>query len=216
MSLQDELTSLATTMAASLPDVEKQSIMDAKDAFEQSFDRTAAIQPGQKLPEFTLSNAVGTEISSVSLLTTGPLLITFYRGSWCPFCNLALRSLQKHLPQIKSRGVTLVAITPELPDFSLSTTEKLSLDFHVLTDKDNKYASELGLLWRMPDALRPVYEGAGKDLRVHNGNNEFSVPVTATVLVDRDGVVRETFVEPDFMKRIEPEVVLGWIDGLEK
>ncbi|KAL2832323.1 redoxin domain-containing protein [Aspergillus pseudoustus] len=216
MNLQREISSVVAKMSTAMPDETRQVLTGAKTSFEQSFDRTTAIQPGQHLPEFQLPNAVGEPVSSAALLSTGPLLMTFYRGSWCPFCDLALRALQKHLPEFKARGVALVAITPELPDFSLSLTEKHNLEFHVLTDAGNKYAEKLGLLYSMPDSLRPVYEGAAKDLSVHNGNDEFSVPVPATILVGTDGVVRQAFVDPDYMKRAEPAVVLGWIDALEE
>ncbi|KAL2812305.1 thioredoxin-like protein [Aspergillus granulosus] len=216
MSLFDQISAVVAKMSDVIPEAPRKTILDTKVAFEESFDHSAAIQPGQALPGFTLPNAVCEVVSSADLLAAGPLLITFYRGSWCPFCNLAVASLQKHLDQFKARGVSLVAITPELPDFSLSMTEKHNLQFHVLTDADNKYAEALGLLWRMPDALRLVFESAGKDLKVHHGNDEFSVPVPATILVDKAGVVRQAFVEPDYMKRAEPQAILGWIDALEE
>jgi peroxiredoxin len=147
-------------------------------------------------------------------LANGPLLITFYRGSWCPFCNLELNALQKQLDEFKARGVTLVAISPELPDTALSTIEKNDLKFQVLSDVGQKFARQLGIVWKMPDNLRPVFEKIGHDLVKRNGDDSFEVPIPATLLVDRKGVVRNAYIEPDYTKRAEPETLLEWINAL--
>lgn len=97
------------------------TILKVTEDFKATYDPSKATQVGQKLPSFTLPDALGNEVSSSSLLAKGPLLISFYRGEWCPYCNLELRALQKILPQFAEKGVTLVAISPELPDTSLST-----------------------------------------------------------------------------------------------
>lgn len=120
--------------------------------------------------------------------------------------NIAIASLQKYLPEFLAWGVNLVAITPELPNGTMTMTEKHELKFSVLTDLHNDYARKLGIVWRQPDTLRPVYEAVGHDL------SEVALP--ATILVDQDGIVRNTFVEPDYFKRAEPKEVLEWIDAL--
>ncbi|TVY51969.1 putative peroxiredoxin bcp, partial [Lachnellula cervina] len=157
-------------------------IIKAKTDFVATFDPTKAIQPGTKLPPFTLPNASGTPISSASLLSHGPLLLTFYRGSWCPYCNLVLRSLQAQLPALTSKSCTLVAISPELPDTSLSTVEKNELQFPVLSDVGNKLARELGIVFEQPDELRPVFEQFGHNLKGRNGDDSLVVPVPAVIL----------------------------------
>ncbi|KAF2110959.1 thioredoxin-like protein [Lophiotrema nucula] len=179
-----------------------------------TFDTSSVLKPGSILPPFTLPNATGQIISSADLLAKGPILVTFYRGHWCPFCSLALRSLQQILPTLHERGVQLVAISPELPDTSLSTSEKNALTFPVLSDVENAYARELGLVWKMDDSLRPIFEKLGHDLVKGNGDDSFEVPVPATVLVGGDGVVRKRFVEADYRVRVEPGVVLEWVDEL--
>lgn len=153
-------------------------------------------------------------MTSKELLERGPLLITFYRGDWCPFCNLALRSLQSHLAQFNAKGVTLVAITPELPNTSISTKEKNELQFEVLSDVGNAYATKLGLLFQQPDELRPIFDNFGHDLKKWNGDDNFALPVPATLLVDKEGQVRNTFVEPDWTKRLETSEALEWVDKL--
>jgi len=161
-----------------------------------------------------LTDALGKVVSSKTLLANGPILITFYRGEWCPFCNLHLASLQKHLAVFEAKGVSLVAITPQLPTETLSTAEKQGLKFTVLSDVGNKYARKLGIVWKMPETLRPVFKTLGHDFVKSNGDDSFELPIPASLLVDGNGVVRKTFVDPDYTKRLEPETALEWIDTL--
>ncbi|KAL2831539.1 thioredoxin-like protein [Aspergillus cavernicola] len=216
MSLNAQLSATLSRFKETAPEAIKTPILEARAQFEKTFDASAAIQVGNKLPEFRLTNPVGEDVASADLLSNGPLLITFYRGSWCPFCDLAVASLQKNVEAFKTKGVTLVAITPELPDYSLSMTEKHDLKFPVLTDLGNRYAEQLGLLFRMPDTMKPVFEKFGRDMVAHNGDNSLVVPVTATLLVDAAGVVRNTFVDPDYTKRLEPTIAMEWIEGLKE
>lgn len=233
--------SLAADLNAVYDQVHSNAAMDAfgkplrqaEAEFAAEFDYEKAIKAGDKLPLFALTDVFGKEVSSAEILAKGPLLITFYRGEvsshtlklcianktqWCPFCNLALRALQAKLPEFKAAGVTLVAITPQLPDGTLSMTEKHGLEFSVLTDLGNKYAKELGLLMPMPDYLRPVLGagGLGHDFEKLNGDDSFTLPVPATLLIGKDGVVRNAFVESRFQKRAEPEVIMGWIKELKE
>lgn len=213
-TLAAQLNSVVEKFKTDAPEPVKQAIGKANADFQASFDRSAAIQVGAKLPPFTLLNAVGEDVSSASLLAKGPLLISFYRGGWCPFCNLELAALQKHAADFAAKGVTLVAVSPELPNTSLSTAEKHALTFPVLSDVGNVFARKLGIVWKQPHELRGVFKSFGTDLVVRNGDDSFEVPVPATLLVDKDGVVRNTFVEPDYMERLEPLVALEWIDKL--
>ncbi|KAL2068646.1 hypothetical protein VTL71DRAFT_14983 [Oculimacula yallundae] len=214
MALAENLSAVYTDFHANAPAQITKPIKEATDDHIQHFDDQKAIKVGDTLPPFKLSDASGKEVSSSTLLTKGPLLITFYRGEWCPFCNLALQALQKHLPEFEAKGVTLVAITCEVPKQAVSTAEKNELKFPVLSDPGNKYAGELGLLFPMPDVMRPVFESLGVDFKERNGDDSFVLPVPATLLVDREGVVRNAYVEPDYAKRVEPETVLGWINQL--
>jgi len=214
MALAPQLDALYSNFIANAPAAAAEPIIAASSSFKASYDPSTAIQVGEKLPKFVLSNAAGKEVSSTDLLAEGPLLITFYRGGWCPFCNIALRGLQLHLDTFKSKGVTLVAISPELPDHSLSTAEKLELAFPVLSDVGNKYAKELGILWAMPDSLRPSFKNFGHDLPTVNGDDSFAVPIPATFLVDAKGIVRNSFIDADYKKRLEPTQALEWVDAL--
>ncbi|KAI1087335.1 AhpC-TSA-domain-containing protein [Rostrohypoxylon terebratum] len=189
-------------------------IMATRLDFAKSFDASTAIQVGQKIPSFTLPDSLNKPVSSADLLAKGPLLITFYRGGWCPFCNLALHALQAKLPEIKAKGVTLVAITPELPDSSLTTAEKQGLEYPVLSDVGNKYARQLGIVWAQPAQLREVFAKIGNDLKKRNGDDSLEVPIPATLLVDREGTVKNLFLDADYSKRVEPDTVMEWINAL--
>ncbi|KAI4156007.1 MAG: hypothetical protein LQ340_000596 [Diploschistes diacapsis] len=215
MSLAAQLANTFEAFQKNAPDAAKNPIIAAKDKHVRTFDTSKAIQPGEKLPEFALPDATGKEVSSKKLLSQGPLLITFYRGEWCPFCNLAISAFQKHLPEIKAKGVNLVAISPELPNQSLTTMEKYNLEFSVLSDESNKLAKQLGLLFAMPDTLKPVFEMFGTDLKKRNGDDSFEVPVPATMLVDQHGIVRNTWVDPDYTKRCDPKTTLEWIGAMK-
>jgi peroxiredoxin len=213
-TLASSLTSIKENFAAHGPKPIVDTINQTNAAFAKSFDHTSTIKIGSPLPPFTLPDALNNPISSTVLLSRGPILLTFYRGEWCPYCNLALRALQNILPQLTAKGVTLVAISPELPSQALSTTEKNALAFPVLSDVGNHYAGELGILFPMPQEMKTVFAAFGTDLQARNGDESLVVPLPASVLVDAAGVVRRTFVDTDYTKRLEPSVALEWVDAL--
>jgi peroxiredoxin len=194
----------------------RDTINTSRKKVADSLDPSQVIKPGTALPPFSLSNATSETVTSTSLITKGPLLIVFYRGEWCPFCNLTLRAFQQELPALTAKGVTLVAISPELPNTSLTTVEKNELQFQVLSDVDNKFARQLGLVNQQPEEMRPVFDGFGHGFKARYGNDSLQLPHPATILVDGTGVVRNVFVDGDYTKRQEPKEVLGWIDALEK
>jgi len=210
VTLNEQFAGVLKRFESTAPAEVRSAIMGSKDDFVAEFDPKSAIQVGATLPAFELPNAVGDKVSSASLLAKGPILISFYRGEWCPFCNLELVALQKHIDEFKAKGVTLVAISPELPNTSLSTVEKHALKFPVLSDIHNEFARKLGIVWRMPDSLRPAFDKFGNDLKTRNGDDSFEVPVPATILVDTKGVVRNTFVDADYTTRLEPKTALEW------
>jgi len=185
-----------------------------KTAFEQNFDTSSTIQVGAKFPSFQLPDANGKEVSSTELLAKGPLLVLFFRGSWCVFCATMLRFLQQHAAAFEAKGVTLVAVSPERPQIAHETLDKLGLSFRVLSDACNGLAHQLGIVWKQPPEMVTILNGLGVDLVEKNGDDKWEVPVPSTFLVDRDGVVRNAAVEPDYTKRLEPETMLEWIDQL--
>lgn len=179
------------------------------------FDYSKVIKVGSKLPSFRLSDATGSFVSSNDLLQKGALLLTFYRGEWCPFCNVAVQYLQRHLEDFQTRGVSLVAITPESPDYSLSAVEKHGLKFPVLTDSHNELSKQLGIVYNQSWA-REFHAQRGIDLNARNGGNTWKVPVPATILVDHSGTVRNMHIDADFRERLDPKVALKWIDQMDR
>jgi peroxiredoxin len=169
---------------------------------------SAALRKGQRAPAFELPDVQGKLIALRNLLDRGPIVLTFYRGGWCPYCNIALRALQSHLPQIKQCGANLVAISPELPDQSLSTQEKLALAFDVLSDRDNEVARRFGLVYRVSDAARVRLLALGRDLVAHNGTQSWELPITATYVIDQHGSIVFGHLDADYRNRLEPSVII--------
>jgi peroxiredoxin len=214
MSLNKELSTVYEQFLETAPKEVSSVINDAVNNFKSVYDPARAIQPGSTFPQFQLTDATGNKVSLNDLLAKGAILVSFYRGEWCPFCNLELRAFQAHLDEFHQKGVTLVAVSPELPDQSLSTSEKLSLKFPVLSDVGNQLAKQLGLLFAQPDSMRTVFDKLGVDWKQRYGNDDLEVPVPATFLVDQKGIVRNTFVNPEYRYRLEPETALQWIDQI--
>jgi peroxiredoxin len=171
----------------------------------------AALAVGQRAPQISLPNAKGEQIDLAKLWQQGPLILVFYRGGWCPYCNLELRAWQQLLPEVKAKGAQLVAISPQTPDNSLSTREKNELAFEVLSDSDLHAANGFGIAFDMPQELIDLYSSVGHDLPQTNGNGRWALPVPATYVIDREGIIRYANVDADYRNRAEPSDVLSHI-----
>jgi len=169
---------------------------------------------GATVPDFSLPVATGAMVSLSALLTKGPVVLAFYRGGWCPYCSTELRALQAKLPEIMAAGATLVAISPQTPDNSLSTAEELDLAFTVLSDEGNHVAESFGLVFELPESLREVYQGFGIDLPAANGDTTFRLPLPATYVIGADGIVAWRFADADYTKRAEPDDVIAILEAL--
>lgn len=167
-----------------------------------------SIKLGEIMPEFLLPNVKNEIINSKEILKNGKMIIAFYRGSWCPYCNLELKILQDHLPKIKDKNATLVAISPQSPDNSLTVVEKHNLTFEVLTDTDNLFAKQLGISFELQDFVLPYYQALGIDLMHFNKNNDNSLPVPAVFVIDQNGKIIYKFVDPNYMNRIDIDELL--------
>jgi peroxiredoxin len=175
-----------------------------------------ALRRGQVSPRFALPSATGAIVSLEERLSYGPIIVTFYRGGWCPYCNIALRALQSRLPEIKSLGGSLIAISPEVPDQSLSTTEKLALEFDVLSDADNSVARLFGLVYRISDAARERLQAFGRDLVAHNGTDRWELPITATYVINQEGLIVFDHVDADYRERLDPATIVDAVAGVER
>lgn len=167
-----------------------------------------ALTVGDDAPDFSLPNVTGELITLAELLAHGPVVLSFYRGGWCPYCNFELRAFQNVLPEIQQLGGQLVAISPQTPDNSLSTQEKNELGYAVLADVGNKVTNDYGLVFSLDKRLRPVYEKFGLDIPAINGDDTFTLPMPATYIIGQDGKIVYAFVAEDYTKRAEPSDVI--------
>jgi peroxiredoxin len=167
-----------------------------------------ALQVGSKAPDFTLPDAHGKPVTLSALLAKGPAVVTFYRGGWCPFCDLQLRAYEGALGAIHDLGAELIAISPQTPDYALSDVEKKQLTFPVLTDQGNRVAREFKLVFALSDELKKLQTHFGSVLPKFNGDESWELPMPGTFVLDRRGIVRFASVDPNWMVRVEPAAIV--------
>ncbi len=212
--LKDQLEETVQAFMSGLPEADAQLTAKSFEKLQASDTGCSAINTGDTAPDFELPNATGGTVRLTEALDKGPVILNFYRGGWCPFCNLELQALQSRMQEIKKLGATLIGISPETPDNSLTTAEKHQLDFDVLSDLGNKTARDYGLIFTVYEEMRPLYLNWGLNLPAFNGDNSWELPVPATYLVDRERVVRAAYVDKDYTKRMEPDLVLAALRSL--
>ncbi len=166
------------------------------------------LQVGDKAPDFTLKDAQGKDVTLSEALKQGPVVLTWYRGGWCPYCNIALKALSDKLPAIKGMGAQLFALTPELPDQSLNTEEKNKLAFSVLSDPNLKVSKQYDLVFTLDSDTATRYESRFQLSKV-NGNKDNILPIPATYVIDTDGTITFAYVNPDYRRRVEPDQVIN-------
>lgn len=174
-----------------------------------------AVQAGEAAPDFTLRNARGEAVRLSALLAQGPVVLSFYRGGWCPYCNLQLRAYQRALPEIQALGAQLVAVSPEAPDHTLSTQQKNELAFEVLSDTDGAVGRAWRLVYELSDELRGLYTANNMDLARINADGRWELPLAATYVIGRDGTVRLAFVDTEYRRRLEPDDILAALRALQ-
>jgi peroxiredoxin len=144
------------------------------------------------------------------------VVLTWYRGGWCPFCNISLHGLVAVEPTIRELGATLVAITPETPDYTAKTIKADALTFEVLSDRGNQVAHEYRIAYKIPEQVSARMKASKLDLATRNGDTSDELPLAVTYIVDRDGTIRWAFVDADYRKRAEPADVVEALRKLKK
>ncbi|MGC0334543.1 peroxiredoxin [Streptomyces sp. SAI-170] len=215
MSVNAELRAFFDSRQEQIPADVRAVMQRAARELAESGQADEALTVGGKAPSFTLLSATGRTVVLDDLLADGPVVLTFYRGAWCPYCNIALRSLQQHHDAITARGARLVAVSPQVPDESLSHAEKNELAFDVLSDLGCETAKQFGLAFDLPDDLAAVYADLGIDLHRSNGGHARTLPIPATYVIDRYGTIRWAFVNSDYTARAEPADILAALDNLD-
>jgi len=172
-----------------------------------------AVRAGDRMPDFELPNQYGELRRFSDYLEESLVVLNVYRGGWCPYCNLEMKALHDALPQIEASGARLVGMAPETPDNAMATAERHRIRIDILSDAGNRVAKRLGLVFELPEVLRPIYRGLGIDIPAYNGDDSFMLPVPATYIVRRDGVVAHAFVNSDYTQRMEPEEIVTRLES---
>jgi peroxiredoxin len=209
MSLKEELAEFRSGWFRRVP-AERQAIMERHiSALREGLAKTS-LKTGDRAPPIVLPNVRGERVDVATLLNRGPVVLTFYRGGWCPYCNLELRAYQRVLPEITAAGASLVAISPEKPDDTLSTAEKNSLTFEVLSDIGQKVGRAFRLVYDFTEELKSAYRDFGLDIPAKNGMpSEWALPISATYVIDRDGLILYAHTDGDYRDRADPDEILA-------
>ncbi len=207
MSLTQTLAEVKQQFVAHTP-FEIQSLMFRQIKEQQESGNLYGRSVGEKAKDFTLKNALGETVNLYEELSKGPVVLTFYRGGWCPFCNTQLKSYQKLLPEIQAIGAQLIAVSPQSPDNTLSQQEKEELTFQVLSDTNGLTAAIYNILYDVPDYIQDIMHQMGMDLAEYNATNRWILPIPSTFMIDESGIIRSAYVNPDFMQRLDPEDIL--------
>jgi peroxiredoxin len=219
MALQDRLDALKADFEAGRfplkPSKEALEIMHRATAeLIQSGQAQRAKKAGDTAPEFTLKDPDGNDVVSRDLLAKGPLVVSFYRGVWCPYCNLELQALQAALPEIAARGASLVAISPQTAPNSRKSQRENKLDFQILSDVKSEVAAAFGIRFALPDELIGLYKTFKNDLPTFNADSSWVLPMPARYVIGTDGVIAYAEVNPDYTHRPDPSELLPVLDRL--
>ena len=171
------------------------------------------LKVGDKVENFILKNAKNVEIELLDVVKNGPAILSWYRGSWCPYCNIQLRHYQQSLLEFSKYSATLVALTPEVPDNSLNIKEINELGFEVLTDYDNQIAKKFGIVFQLSEDLVKIYDDFHK-LQKHNGVEGNELPIPATYIIDQNLKIRYAFVDPDYRNRASIDEIINVLKNI--
>jgi peroxiredoxin len=183
---------------------------------EASGIENRALKVGDCAPSFTLFNQSHVQVSSADLLQKGPLVVSFFRGHWWPYCNMELEALQEIHSEVRSLGAEIVVITPELERYTRALHKKLNLTLDILTDLHLKIAEQFRLVFTLPDYLRELYKSFGSTLDRFHDEPEYRLPIPARYVVDKHGIIRAADVNADYTIRPEPSETLRQLRALSR
>ena len=215
MTLEESLAKLKLKIEGNMPQEHVDIMHEATKNLKASGIGESILKVGDNVPEFSLTNQNGTTISSTELLSRGPLVITFYRGEWCPYCNVDLGNLKRYTSQIEALGATMISISPQLATFNQKIIEKQRLNFDLLSDPQNLIAKQFGLRWTMIDPLRSLYDNVFKiNLPTYNGDDSWTLPVPARFIIGTDHMITYAEYSIDYTKRPNPGVLIEALKAL--
>jgi peroxiredoxin len=205
VSLSEQLEELTTKLRTLVP-VERLQVIDREiEHLISSRTGAGALRTRDRAPAFELHDGDGMLWRSQDLLRGGPLVIIFYRGRWCAYCNTQLAALQTFHSEIATAGASLVAISPQTEKHSYMTRDMHKLRFPVLSDPGNQVAKEFGLVWRLSPDLQHMYEAIMTKLPGYNGDQSWELPLAATYIVQPGGLISYMHLDIDWRKRPEPQ-----------
>ncbi|WP_295685926.1 peroxiredoxin-like family protein [uncultured Nevskia sp.] len=175
-----------------------------------------ALKAGDQAPAFTLLDSDGKSVSSADLLRKGPLVVTFYRGAWCPYCNLDLQAIEAAAKEIREQGAELVAISPQTAIFSRKAQRDNKLSFPILSDRGGETAATFGIRFVLPEYLREIYKMFKIDLAETNGEPSWTLPMPGRYVIAQDGVIAYAEVNPDYTRRPDPSELLPTLKQLAR
>ncbi|MEM6833825.1 MAG: peroxiredoxin-like family protein [Sphingomonadales bacterium] len=217
MGLQDTLNAFKAEFEKKVPEEALAVMHGATRDLRNSGILNGAVKVGDRLPAFNLQDEAGETVSSSALLEKGPLVISFFRGAWCPYCMLELKALSDIAADVRAEGAEIVVISPQTPDKSKAMVEKEGLQLSILSDAGTDFAKQLGVSFVLPEPLREIYgKLGGFTLPEYNGDDSWRLPMPTRLIVGQDGVVKYAEVDADYTVRPEPADTLAALRGLQK
>lgn len=214
MSLNADLDLLREDVLASIPEEARIQLLNENMKLFSSFIEEKALKENDSVPDVFFRDKNLQPVYLKEVLSGNHLVISFYRGTWCPYCDMELNALAKINSEIEAKGARLIAVSPELYEFAEETIEKNNIDFPVLTDLANKAAGEFGLVFDLPPEFRKIYKMLNIHLNKLNKDDQWALPIPATFIVSKEGVITSAYVNADYMQRMEPDDILDQLDLL--
>lgn len=215
-SLCKQIDQIYRESLAQLPPENRMEIIKFLEKLSQSNVGKNALKVGDLAPHFCVKNAKEEEVQLSVVMQNGPVVLSFCRGGWCPFCNLELLALKDRLPEMKSLGATLIAISPQTQSKALKTCKKNDLNFEICIDKGNQIAHQFGIVFTLNKELQSLYLKLGIDIAEWNGDDSYELPIPATFVIDSMGVIKAAFVKEDYSRRMEPANIIDFLKNMQK
>ncbi len=214
-SLKERLDARANASSKKMPDQVKQVMKNGLESLKASGIENRTLKVGRKLPSFALKDERGIITPIKNLYSKHQLVLTFYRGHWCPYCQLELKEYEVLNTEFEKAGAKVIALAPDKWNLIRKTKDKLNLSFDVYRDENNNIAKRMGLAFALDADTLGVYKKFGIDLEESQGNTSNELPLPGTYVIDKKGVIRFAYADPDYKKRAEPSEVLKVVQKLK-
>ena len=216
MTLQEKLDAFKAEFKTNAPEGAFETFEQSTQELIESGQAENALKAGQKAPDFALTDSDGNEVVLRELLASGPVVLTFYRGVWCPYCNLELQALEEVADDIKAKGATLVAISMQRAADSRKSQRDNKLSFPILTDQNGELAKQFGIRWALQSYAVKFFQMFNVELPVIHNDGEWNLPMPARYVIDTDGTIAYAEVNPDYTQRPEPADLFPVLDQITR